>query len=96
MMGWLRAWRIRLWTLLHPEAVERDIDAELAFHLDQQIEENLASGLSPGEAERAARLSVGNPAVLKPQGRDVWRWAWWDDIRQDGTLAAADFSRPSA
>ena len=38
---------------------ERQLEAELRFHLEQRIADNLASGMSPGEARRRALLEFG-------------------------------------
>ena len=40
--------------------VELQIDEELRFHLEQRIAENIAAGMSPGEAARVARKRFGN------------------------------------
>ncbi len=46
-------------TDFHP-APERDVSDEIAFHLAQKVEDLIASGLSPEEAERRARELFGN------------------------------------
>ena len=35
------------------------MDEELAFHLEMETRENVAAGMPPREAERAARLRLG-------------------------------------
>ncbi len=52
------------------------LDHELQFHLDQQIAENLAAGMNPEEARRAALRSFGNPTALRDQTRSNWSWNW--------------------
>jgi hypothetical protein len=37
---------LRLQSLLGRAKVERELDRELAFHLDQQVQENIARGMS--------------------------------------------------
>ena len=62
-----------------------DIDDELRFHIEQRTQENIASGMSPDEARRAARLSLGNPLALQEETREVWSFplleTLWQDIR---------------
>ena len=41
------------------------LDAELRYHLDRQIAENVAAGMSADEARYAALRSFGNPALLR-------------------------------
>lgn len=64
------------------QASER-LDDELRFHLDRQIEENLAAGMSPDEARRAAIRSFGNPALLRDQTHDTWAWQWLESFLRD-------------
>ena len=46
----LRVW---LWMLFHHRRATERLNAELEFHLEQQIAENLASGMSREEATHA-------------------------------------------
>lgn len=76
--------RIRM--LFRRNTAGAQLDSELRFHLDQQIEENLAAGMSPESARRAALRSFGNPEALREQTRATWSWNWFDllllDLRQ--------------
>lgn len=54
-----RRWRVlrmRLRSLLRTSEVERELDKELRFHLEQQIEEARAFGLSAEEARSGAEV----------------------------------------
>jgi len=44
--------RLRLRSLCRRPNVEFELEAELRFRLDQLIEENISSGMSPEEAAR--------------------------------------------
>src|SRR5215469_11592955 len=48
---------------------ERQLDAELRFHLEQRIADNIASGMSPGEARRRALLEFGTLDRVKEECR---------------------------
>ena len=50
---------------------ERDLDREVRFHLEQQIAENLAAGMTPQEACRRAALSLGGLERVKQEVRDA-------------------------
>ena len=50
---------------------EKHLDAELRFHLDQRIADLVASGMSPEEARRRARLELGGIDQVKEECRDV-------------------------
>jgi hypothetical protein len=66
---------------------ERQLDAELQFHLDRQIADNLRAGMPPDEARRNARLKFGGPEQLKEDCRDVRRTRWIENIIQDVRFA---------
>src|SRR5215218_3968741 len=59
-MRWFNVMAARLRALLGRESVIRDIDEELRLHVEMETEQNLARGMSPAEARRAAQLSFGN------------------------------------
>ena len=41
------------------KAGRRELAEELQYHLDRQIEQNVAAGMTPGEAHRATRRALG-------------------------------------
>src|SRR5690242_18494470 len=49
---------------LGSRGVTRDIDSELAFHLDMRTREFIAAGMPAGEARRAAERSFGDRAAI--------------------------------
>ena len=61
-MHWLR----RIW---HKARSEKELDAELRFHLDRQIADNLAVGMSAQEARRQALLTLGGLERVKEEVR---------------------------
>lgn len=75
--------RLRLRSLIARGSVERELDFELRFHLDQQIEENLASGMAPEEARRAAMGAVGGITQFQEECRDMRRVNLIDNLVQD-------------
>src|SRR5947207_3169471 len=50
--------RHRLRALFHRDAVEHELDAELRFHLEHEIEKRVAAGIPHDEAVREARLAL--------------------------------------
>jgi len=42
--------RLRLRSLFRGKHADGELDREMQFHLDQQVEENIAAGMSPQEA----------------------------------------------
>jgi predicted permease len=65
--------RLRLRSLARRNRVEEDLDKELRFHLDQQVAENLAAGMPPAEARRAAIRKLGGVAQIQEECRDMRR-----------------------
>jgi putative ABC transport system permease protein len=59
------------------------LDDELQFHVDRQVAENLAAGMSPGEARYAAMRAFGNPALVRDQARATWNWALLESLLRD-------------
>jgi putative ABC transport system permease protein len=57
----------------HKPLAEKQLDSELQFHLEQQIADYLASGLSPAEARRRAHLEFGSVEGFKEECRET-RW----------------------
>ena len=52
-MRWLKSVSNQLRNLFRKDAIERETDQELRFHLERQVATNIAAGLSPGQARRA-------------------------------------------
>jgi predicted permease len=77
--------RLRVRSLFAKTAVERELDQELQFHLDRQIEENLARGMTPEAARSAALQLIGGIAQVKEDCRDHRRTQQletsWRDLR---------------
>src|SRR5256884_4911307 len=82
-MVWARRLWLRLQTLFRRERVAQRLDDEVQFHLEQQIAENIAAGMSREEARCAAMRGFGNPTFLKEETRDTWGWTWLEHFAQD-------------
>ena len=57
--------------LLHKDKAERDMDQELQFHLEMEIEANVKRGMSFQEARREALIKFGGVEKFKEECRDV-------------------------
>ena len=73
----------RLLNLLHVRRPDQDLAREIAAHLTLLQEAYEARGLPPDAARRAARLALGNAAVVKEQHRDARSFRWIEDAWQD-------------
>ncbi len=66
--------------------VARELDEELRFHLEMEIQSNLRAGMGPAEARRVALRDLGGIEQTKEAVRDV-RTLWLDSVWQDLRLA---------
>lgn len=82
----LSDWVLRLRALFKRTAVEQDIDDELRFHLDQQVESYVASGLARADAVRRARLEFGGLDQVKEAYRDALGVRLVDGVWRDVRL----------
>ncbi len=73
----------RISNLFARSRVGQEIDAELESHIAMRIEDNIASGMPPEEAERDARVRFGNPTVVKEGVTAADAALALDSVRQD-------------
>jgi predicted permease len=60
-----------------------DLSEEIREHLEEKIEELVATGMSRKEASAAARREFGNVRLTEEDSRAVWRWAGIEDLFMD-------------
>jgi predicted permease len=73
----------RLRALLFKGAADLELDEELRYHLERQIELNVASGMSHEEARNAALRSFGGMERAREQCRDKRGVKVFEDLLQD-------------
>src|SRR6266446_2302249 len=82
-MRWANKILLRWRSLFRRGHIERELDDELRFHLELQIEENITAGMSPEEARYAARRTLGRLAQMKEECRDMRRVNFIETLLQD-------------
>jgi putative ABC transport system permease protein len=80
--------RYRLRRLFMRDAVERELDAELRFHIEHETEKLVAQGLSRPLAERQARIAFGGVERMKEATRESHGTATIEGVLQDIRYAA--------
>jgi predicted permease len=70
---WIHTLRLRLRSLFLGSQVERELDDELRFHVEQLIEEQIARGVPPDEARYAALRTMDGIDQQKERCRDTRR-----------------------
>jgi putative ABC transport system permease protein len=63
----LRRWR----ALTHKQQLDNELDEELQFHLEREVEQNIKSGMTPAEARNAALKAFGGVDQSKEECRDA-------------------------
>src|SRR5271170_2528106 len=92
-MRFLEKLRIRLQMLFQRNRAASRLDDELRFHIDQQITENVAAGMSPEEARHAAMRAFGNPVALRDQARETWSWSGVESVLRDARIGVRTLLR---
>ena len=70
-MRWLAQLRLRARSLFLVARVEKELDEELRYHLEREIEEGRAAGLAPDEARLAALRGLGAVSQSMEECRDM-------------------------
>jgi predicted permease len=63
--------RLRLRSLFSGASVDHELDEELRYHVEQQVEANLAKGMTPEAARTAALRAIGGLQQRKEECRDA-------------------------
>ncbi|MGC2527565.1 MAG: ABC transporter permease [Candidatus Acidiferrum sp.] len=69
--------------IFRKEQSEKQLDAELRFHLEKQLPDYIASGMPPEEARRRAHLDFGGLESIKQQTRESRRGNSLETFFQD-------------
>jgi len=80
---WLSKLSFGLRSLLHRRELDRELDDELAYHLESKTEDNIAKGMTPEEARRSARIDLGGVEQAKERVRSERTGAWLETFLQD-------------
>ncbi len=62
---------MRLRAVLRRSEVEREMEEELRFHFEAQVEKLVGEGMGMAEARRRARLAIGGTEQIKEECRDA-------------------------
>ena len=89
----LRDLFLRVRALVAPRRVERELDEELAFHIERETQKHIADGLSPADARTRALARFGSVPLAADQCRDARGTAFVDDLARDILYAFRTFRR---
>ena len=74
---------LRLRSLFRRPSVEHELSEELRFHLENEVAEKIAQGMTPEEARYAALRDLGAVEQLKEECRDMRRVSYIENFLQD-------------
>ena len=89
----LRDLFLRVRALVAPRRVERELDEELAFHIERDTQKHIAAGLSPIDARTRAIARFGSVSLAADQCRDERGTGLIDDLARDILYAFRTFRR---
>ena len=89
----LKRIRLLLRSLLLRSRVDAELDEELQFHLAREAQENIAKGLTPGEAQFAARRALVGVEQQKELCRDTRGTRLLENLLRDIGYALRVFSQ---
>jgi predicted permease len=87
--------RLRLRSLFSRRVVDDELDEELRYHLERQIEENMVAGMGREEARRAALRDFLGLEQRKEECRDMRRMNLIDQLLQDLRFAVRQLRKSS-
>ena len=90
---WVYSLPLKFRSLLRRGQVERELDDEMQFHLDQLIEDGVARGLTAADARAAAMRAMGGLTQQKEEARDMWGVRWFTDLVDDFGFAVRSLRR---
>ena len=80
---WIYTIPLRLRSLFRRREADGDLEEELRYHVERKTEENMAKGMTPEEARRAALVEMGGIEKRKEECRETRRVTWIQDLVQD-------------
>ena len=92
-MRWFSQFVMRLRMLFSRNRAEAELEAELHYHLERQVAENMAAGMSPQQARSAALRGFGNPGLLRDPAHATWNWSGIESLLRDLRRGARSLRR---
>jgi predicted permease len=92
-MRWRYKLPLRARSLLRGARLDRELQEEIQFHLERQIEEHVAQGMSPTAARHAARRALGGVEQIKQECRDARGVRLLENLVQDARYGLRTLAR---
>ncbi|MBI4890623.1 MAG: ABC transporter permease [Acidobacteria bacterium] len=85
--------KLRLRALLFRSRVESELDEEIRYHLERDMEEHVARGLDPREARLAALRGLRDVEQRREECRDARGWSFTENAAKDVRFALRQLRR---
>lgn len=95
-MPFSRKFRGFLQNLFFSRSVDADLDCEVHSHLEMLKDENICSGMSEDQAQRAARIAMGGIEQVKEQVREERVGNWLHSVFSDCRYALRQLRKSPA
>jgi len=82
---------LRLRALFKRSAIEHELEEELRFHVDRQIETYVRAGMNRDDAQRRVQLEFGGLDQVKEEYRGALGVRLLDDLWRDARYAVRTF-----
>jgi putative ABC transport system permease protein len=92
-MRWISEIVFRLRATLFPGRMEREMEEEMAFHLEMEARKLLQRGMTPEDAMKQARRNFGEPMRHKERTRESWGITMILNLRNDVRLTLRSLRR---
>ena len=83
--------RVRSWW--RSERLDRELNAEVRFHIDMETDQYVRQGMTRDEARRKAHRNFGPMEKHKAETRDARGWMWLDELLQDVRYSLRTFAK---
>jgi putative ABC transport system permease protein len=67
----------------HRDRMLNGLEQDIRNHIEIETQDNVARGMPPQDARRAAMRKFGNVTRVKEDTREVWTWIWLEQLLQD-------------
>jgi len=92
-MRWTKSLPYSVRSLLRVNRADAELDSEMGFHLEKQMEANLAAGMDQREAREAALREFGGVEQIREEARDARGLNLFYDLGRDLRLALRQLRR---
>ncbi len=92
-MSWLDGLREKLRPLRDRMGLQSELDDEMAFHFEREVESNIGAGMDPRAAIRAARRRMGGAFIPAESIRGMWKGYGLGGLGQELRLAVRRLRR---